>query len=79
MEDITDFFIEILNSNKTLDVADAEFKRVIADDDELRRQYREWCRENGSTERSGFTDFCKEYLESQESVWDSLNNYDEEE
>ena len=51
MEDITGFFIEILNSNKTLDVADAEFKRVIADDDELRRQYREWCRENGSTER----------------------------
>ena len=34
---------------------------------------------NGSTERYGFTDFCKEYLESQESVWDSLNNYDEEE
>ena len=79
MEDITGVFIEILNSNKTLDVADAEFKRVIADDDELRRQYREWCRENGSTERYGFTDFCKEYLESQESVWDSLNNYDEEE
>ena len=52
---------------------------MIADDDELRRQYREWCRENGSTERYGFTDFCKEYLESQESVWDSLNNYDEEE
>ncbi|MDE6098625.1 MAG: hypothetical protein K2G24_07030 [Muribaculaceae bacterium] len=78
MEDITDFFVEILNANKTLDVADSEFKRVISDDEELRTKYREWCRENGSSERYGFIDFCKEYLENQESVWESLNDYDEE-
>lgn len=78
MEDITDFFIEILNSYKTVDVADAEIKRQIADDEDLRHQYRDWCRENGSTERNGFIDFCKEYLENQESVWDTLSDYDED-
>lgn len=75
-DDITDFFIDLLHDNKTIDVADSEFKRVIADDDDLRRRYREWCRENGSTERNGFTDFCKEYLAGQEEVWESLTDFD---
>ena len=67
----------MLNSYQTLDIAETEFKRAIAEDDELHARYREWCRENGSTERNGFTDFCREYIAAQDSVWESLNDYND--
>ncbi len=78
MEDITDYFVEILNQNHSVDIAEAEFKRAIAEDDELHEQYRQWCREVGNTEKRGFLDFCEEYLATQNSVWDSLSDYDDE-
>ena len=59
-------------------MAEAEFKRAIADDAELHALYREWCHENGSSERNGFLDYCDEYMESQDSKWDSLSEYDDE-
>lgn len=78
MEDITGLFIDILNNCQTVDVADAEFKKYLAEDDELRNDYRQWCHENGSSEKDGFKDFCSEYLEEQQSIWETLNDYDEE-
>lgn len=76
-EHITDFFISIIDQTPTLDMAEAEFKRSLADDAELRSLYREWCHEVGSTEKRGFLDFCEEYVEGQNEVWDSLTDYDE--
>lgn len=77
--DITEFFIELLESCRSIDVADAEFKRIIADDEDLRQQYRDWCTENGHTPRAGFTDFADEYYADRESVWDTLSDFDDEE
>ena len=77
MEDITEYFIHILNQSPSYDIAEAEFKRQLADDEELRRSYKEWCAENGTSEKRGFLDFCEEYLEDQNSIWQSLNDYDE--
>ena len=34
----------------------------------------QWCHEVGSSERRGFLDFCEEYLDNQESIWDTLDN-----
>ena len=58
-------------------MAEAEFKKMIGEDEELHRRYREYCLEVGSTERNGFLDFADEYMDSRESIWDSLNDYDE--
>jgi len=76
-ENITDYFISIIHQTPTIDMAESEFKRALADDDELRRDYREWCQEVGSTEKRGFLDFCEEYVDGQNEVWDSLKDYDE--
>lgn len=76
--DITEYFEQLLEQTGSIDIAEAEFKRAIADDAALHAQYREWCHENGSSERNGFMDFCDEYMESQESKWDSLSDYDDE-
>lgn len=75
--DITDYFLSIIKQSPSLDIAEAEFKRAIADSPELRAQYRQWCAEQGSTERSGFKDFCEEYIDSQIDVWNTLTDYDE--
>ncbi|MBD5276165.1 MAG: hypothetical protein HDR90_00585 [Bacteroides sp.] len=76
--DITQYFEQILQQAGSIDIAEAEFKRAIADDRELHTLYREWCRDNGSTERRGFLDYCEEYLDSQNGLLDTLTDYDDE-
>ncbi len=77
MNDITLTFENILTEHRSIDIAEAEFKKMINEDSELKDQYREWCDAVGSSEKNGFRDFCDEYLESQDSIWDSLNDFDE--
>lgn len=67
-------FTQLLQNCRSVDMAEAEFKRMLLDDDELHAEYHEWCVENGHTERHGFLDFAEEYIENQNSVWDSLGN-----
>lgn len=78
MYNLEDIFRELIINHKSIDIADSEFKKMIAEDNELRQLYKDWCHEVGSTERLGFRDFCNEYIENQESVWESLTDYDEE-
>ena len=78
MDNITDIFIEVLNQAGSVDIAEAEFKKMIHEDPELRASYRQWCDEVGSSEKRGFLDYCEEYFESQDSIWDNLKDeYDE--
>ncbi len=74
MENITELFEQILHHNRAVDLAEAEFKRMIADDDELHNMYREWCDETGHTERRGFLDFAEEFIANQNLVWDTLTD-----
>lgn len=76
-DDITEYFISIIRQTPSIDMAEAEFKRSLADDSDLRKAYRAWCREVGSSEKHGFLDFCEEYVDGQNEVWDSLTDYDE--
>ena len=75
--DITELFLDILHQADSVDVAESEFKKMIADDDELHQLYRDWCHEVGNTERRGFLDFCEEYLNDRDEAWINLTDYDE--
>ena len=77
MEEIQEIFAHYLDQTSSLDMAEAEFRRALVDDPDLRRQYRQYCRDNGTSERNGFTEFAETYLDDQNRVWDSLNDYDE--
>lgn len=77
MEDITEYFISLLHQHQSVDIAEAEFKRAIAADDAFRAEYRRWCHQVGDSEKNGFVNFCREYLEERNEVWESLNDYDE--
>lgn len=76
-KDIVTFFTDIINQAGSYDIARAEFFRIIADDEEIQQQYREWCDENGFSERKGFDEFIDQRIDSHDSVWSSLNDYDE--
>ena len=79
MDSITDLFNDMLQQYGSVDIAEAEFKKMIHEDPEIRNQYRDWCHEVGSSEKRGFLDYCEEYLESQESIWDNLKDDFEDE
>lgn len=76
MEEITNLFDELISQNPSIDIAEAEFRHLLVDNPELRRSYKDYCREVGTTEKRGFLDYCDEYMESQDEVWNNLNDFD---
>ena len=54
-----------------------EFKRIINDDESLKTEFKEWCEEMGYRERHAFEQYCHEYLDNHESMFDTLSEYDE--
>lgn len=77
MNDITQLFNSLLAQYGSIDIAENEFKKMIAEDDILKEEYEEWCHAVGSSEKNGFLDYCEDYMRSQDSVWESLNDFDE--
>lgn len=78
MIDITEVFTQYLEQYDSVDIAESEFKKQMHEDPELRTSYRTWCHEVGSSEKRGFMDFCEEYLDNKNDIWDSLSSdYDE--
>lgn len=77
MTDITEVFNQYLSQYDSIDIAEAEFKKNMHEDTELRDAYREWCHNVGSSEKSGFADYAEEYVENRNDVWNSLNDFDE--
>lgn len=78
VDDITDIFEDLLAQYGSIDMAESEFKMRIHDDPSLRHRYRQWCRENDTTEKRGFFDYCEERAESNDMIWDNLRDeYDE--
>lgn len=77
MEEIEKLFNRYISQYGSVDIAEAEFKKDMHEDADMRNLYREWCRMTGSTEKNGFLDYCDEYLDSQNDAWNTLNDYDE--
>lgn len=78
MTDITTIFDELISQHGSIDIAEFEFKKIMHEDDDIHELYRQWCRDNGSSEKNGFFDYCNEYLDTQNDVWNSLNEFEDE-
>lgn len=78
MKSITEIFVEYLDNYGSVDIAESEFKKNIHENPELKAAYRQWCSDEGSSEKNGFFDFAEGYLSNQNEVWDSLTDYDDE-
>lgn len=77
MYDFPKIFQSLLEQTGSIDIANSEFKKMVADDDAMRHEYREWCHTVGSTEKNGFLDYCEEYLDNQNSIWDYVGGLDD--
>ncbi|MCC8175683.1 MAG: hypothetical protein LUC85_10600 [Bacteroidales bacterium] len=77
MNDITELFDDLLVEYDSIDIAEAEFKKRLVEDPDIKEAYSEWCHAVGSSEKHGFMDYAEEYKESQDSVWEALNDFDE--
>ena len=77
--DIQKYLTGLIQEAGSIDIAEAEFKRNLADDDCLKDAYRRWCDEEGYSERSGYSDFFQEFIEGHNEMWNSLSDYDEDE
>lgn len=77
MEELKDLFQDILNQSGSMDMAESDFRQRMVDDPELRKKYKEYCHEIGTSEKNGFREFCEEYISESNSVWQNLSDYDE--
>lgn len=77
MADISSMIQEMLIQFRSIDIAESEFKRIINDDESLKTEFKEWCEEMGYRERHAFEQYCHEYLDNHESMFDTLSEYDE--
>ena len=66
--DITQYFVSLLETHRSIDLANSEFRHMLDEDPQLKESYRTWCDENGHSPRHGLSD--------RESVWESLNDFD---
>ena len=77
MTDFNELIANIIHQSGAIDIAEAEFKRMLADDNDLRNEYKDWCEEMGYSERKGFSEYAEEYISNREEKWDSLTDYDQ--
>lgn len=77
MKPITEIFVEYLDNYGSVDIAESEFKKNIHENPDLKSAYRQWCSDEGSSEKNGFFDFAEQYLSDRNEVWDTLTDYDE--
>ena len=77
MKPITEIFVEYLENYGSVDIAESEFKKNIHENPYLKAAYRQWCSDEGSSEKNGFFDFAEQYLSDRNEVWDTLTDYDE--
>lgn len=75
MYDISDLLRELLDRYSNTSDLDNEFRRMLRDDPNLEDEYAEWCDEHGYKKSTGFRDFINEIVESQDSFWDSYQEF----
>ena len=75
--DVTIIIDDVIKQYRTLDLSEEVFRSMMDDDPQLEADYQEWCDTMGVSSRKGFAYYYEEYIEQQDSVWDSLEDQDE--
>ena len=70
--DITEVFENFIKEYRSLEDSSDAFFEALDADEILQDEYREWCDAMGYSEKKGFAGYYHEYIESQDSIWDSM-------
>jgi len=75
MNDISDTLRALLDRYSNTRQLDNAFERMRRDDAIFDQDYKVWCEENGYDVETGYRDFVNEIVESQDSYWDSYQEF----
>lgn len=75
MNDISDYLRELLDRFSNTPELDEEFDRVLRTDEKFSNEYAIWCEDNGYNVKNGYREFINEIIESQDSYWDSYQEF----
>ena len=75
--DIPSLIIDLWHQFGSIDIAESEFSRLMNEDEKIMTAFKEWCNEMGYKERKAFVEYCQEYIDENEKVFDSLSDYNE--
>lgn len=78
MTDIQSVMESLISQYRSIDVAESEFRKLLYEDAALKKEYKNWCHQEGYTERQGFIEFCNAQLDLEEDRWDVLSDPDDE-
>ena len=70
--DIEELFESLIKKYREQDAAFDELKLMMDEDEELKKSYEEWCAAMGCSENICFGVFYQEYIEGDDSIWDSI-------
>lgn len=76
MYDITEILRTLLDQHSQVTIVDREFERMLANDEDLKQDYKDWCEENGYELKSGYQEYLDELIESRDSLWEDAINQD---
>ncbi len=76
---ISDLLKSLLEHNRSAELAENEFRKLMAEDENLKENYSEWCETLGYDIKTGFIDYMDELIEMRADIWDSLNEYEDSE
>lgn len=77
MNNISELLRSLLDEYSSVDMAESEFKRMLNEDDNLKADYKVWCEDLGYSPKTGYEEYIEEIFESQDSIWDILDEYDD--
>lgn len=77
MNYISELLQSLLTQHRSADIIESEFKKLLYEDEDVKNKYKEWCETLGYSEKTGYMEYIEEILETQESIWDTINEYDD--
>ena len=70
--DIIEVFENFIKQYGSLEDSSDAFFEALANDEILQNEYREWCEAMGYSEKKGFAGYYREYIDTKDSIWDSM-------
>ncbi len=78
MTDIEDLLRSLIDQHKSIDIVESEFKRILNEDPMMKEDYLAWCEEGGYSYKTGYEDFIQQIIDSDDSIWDTLIQFEDE-
>ncbi len=78
MADIEELLRSLIDQHRSIDIVESEFKRMLNEDNNLKDDYIAWCEDEGYSYRSGYHEFIQQMFDSENSIWDTFIQFEDE-